>query len=259
MKNLFNHHGLVGPKHTGNGLLFTAHYALLLHKCGGLTEEIKEQIKVAVLKCELLPGLWMRTPDNKFGIQSFDDHIGIGTLSVLLDPSISERIIRRGQTAMPIGPDLEDAKMTDKGKRPEVIRRNKILYLILRPLGLLKYHYNNIFPLNYHVSGHMLRMPHVICHHKLAAGIHAGILERSAWCLNLLITSFQMQRLEDTDGLLLSWHMDFVASESKQCGLVMRISQKLWSYAAKRKGLSNTFKQYFGAGHGLHELAMRLK
>jgi len=167
-------YGLTQPEGTTsqNGLRFTAEYVRALVRAGSLQPERHRIIK-AVRRCEIVPGLYRRSPDNNGDQEGPDDYHGLALISYYLDPDISRDILRYG-------------------------RRERWLGIIP------KYIFNNVNPGKWSGSAWMGRQPALIAMHKVVAGERVGFLE-SIWIMGTILASDEQQ-----DSFVLTWMLAII-------------------------------------------------
>ena len=91
--------GLIKPRRawedSGNGVLYTALYLLLEETTGPLNQSTPD-FKDAIQSCFRKPGLLMRTPDNSFGQEQFDNYLGLTYLALRYNIQWAKEVITYG-------------------------------------------------------------------------------------------------------------------------------------------------------------------
>lgn len=214
-------YGLVQPAiggTSGNGLLYTALYAMALLQQGTISVGLAGTILRAYYSCEKGPGLMQRLPNGAFGQEGPDDYVGCGLAANLLGTELAESIVTYG-------------------------RGEKWLGLIS------KYNYNNVTPGVFTLASWLGRQPQVICHLEFAAGQNPPLWRKLWW--NAAITLACFAKVTDQDAHTLTWCLIQVADGKS---VITQPFVWLWrKVMAKRKpgGISQNLRDYFGFDHPL--------
>lgn len=204
--------GLVHPKKkgvSGNGLLYSAEYFVLLSNMKALTASDIIQWKNALFSCRRLPGLYNRHK-TKTDQNSVDDYVGIAAAnSVTRQKHLSLEILNYGKNQ-----------------------------------GFPKYVYNNVSPGVFTASSWLGRQGQLIAHIELSAGITPPIW-RTAWWVSSLIYSGMTSKKENHDAWILSY---LVAKVGISAGGIFELTAKLWFKRFEKVwpgGLGAVLSDYF--------------
>ena len=86
-----------GSGDSGNGILYSCIYLIFLHELDRTLID-KLWFEEIIQRCSLEPGLLMRTPNNDYGQQSWDDYLGVAVVCILLNErQIAKEILSYGK------------------------------------------------------------------------------------------------------------------------------------------------------------------
>lgn len=217
--------GLVNPSpinptdkgKTGNGLLYTSIYYMLLKRRGDLTKEDVDSFTKTVNRCMVITyggwpmaGLLLRSP-TKADLESADDYYGVCAATKSLDL---------------VGAFYQ--------------------YGLCTNYGLFRWNYNNQKPDTFTLQTWFGRFPWLPAHIQWCAGVKPNILRRLAWAFKIALDSFS----SSPEARIKGWLM---ISATGDCRLsswaVMRWRQGL----ANRfpNGMRDVMAEYFGDYHPL--------
>lgn len=147
---------------TGNGNLFTGHYAFGLAANGILTDAEMVRIKQVFLNNMREPGLTLRLPNATWSYNAHDDLLGIMGAEALMCPNRADRAISK--SIYEYGKNIKVTGIDSNEADPAKIKDNKWAYWPLKILGLgnIKWVWNTVQPGKFHVSAWLGRRPEVI-------------------------------------------------------------------------------------------------
>lgn len=186
-----------GP--SGNGILYTAHYALGLKAKGLLNDAERDRIIAAIELCFDEPGLVDRSVAKELDYQAHDDLLGLLTLAIILNkPEWARQVLDYGKNVRCDGVDETE---TD----PEKIRLNNLAYNALRILkfGKVNWVWNNRIPRKFHISSWLGRRFDVTGTMKLAAGKAINPAHFLYWTIYMLT----VKKGDSDDSWILRFHM----------------------------------------------------
>ena len=215
--------GLISPYQSGissgNGIRYTAEYVVSLletfNYASGVIDTEVNRINESVLKCQVQPGLYKRTPDDG-RLEAPDDYVGLGTISNLINHNIALDILKYG-------------------------KEHKCFLVI-------PYIYNNCEPGKWNIGAWLGRQQQVICHLQFAAGIKPALWRKIWWCGAIYLST--KSDVKDQDAYVLSWHLVKTAKgKSWLCDKFINY----WKKKQEKRGLkiSQVLKDYFGFDHPL--------
>lgn len=202
-----------GP--SGNGILYTAHYALGLKNKGLLTPAERDRIIAAVELCFDLPGLIDRSVAKELDYEAHDDYIGLFTLALILEkPEWTQQVLEYGKNVRCDGIDETE-------QDPSKVKLNKLAFTALKilKLGKVNWVWNNRIPGKFHVSSWLGRRFDVTGTMKLAAGKLINPLHWLYW------TAYMLTAGKDSshDSWILRYHM---AVSCENSGFLTRLVVK---------------------------------
>lgn len=153
---LVTHHKNKGP--SGNGLLYTAWWVIILQQNGQLTPEVRAKYRKALQQCEVLPGLYKRHPmihDH----QGPDDYVGLLAVSRIAKLGLARRIALWG---------------TDNC-----------------------YNYNHIEPGKWRLKSWFGRMRQFVAHSKFAYGRQPSLIDKMIWCITVMTSAHASPKDQD--------------------------------------------------------------
>ncbi len=238
--------GLVQPKKgemSGNGLLYTAHYAIILSDHGELDDIEVERLKKVYDSCQKEPGLMMRSPVG--GAQwkdqeGPDDYFGVAAAAYFLESDIADSVLRYGN-------DMPALEYSDEFENEEKRKMSRIYWKVLSFLGCTKYVYNNDKPRYFTQSAFMGRMPNLLANLEWGAGESPSFFRKLWWCVALIVGSFAPA--DHSDSWIVSWlSVRTMDRRSWMCSLVA----SYWTRKMLRtypNGMADVFARYFGPDH----------
>lgn len=212
--------GLVAPKRTfpgqrnasGNGILYTAEYFLLLDLRGELLHPKDPADFMAVLlSCQNEPGLFNRSPVHP-DQEAPDDYLGLVLASEVLRLPYAMDIWAYGD-------------------------RNHFVY-------------NNVRPGKFTWTAWFGRMPQVVAHFQWCAGFTPALWRRLWWCGAVATAGFRGKGGEDA--WILSWLLTRIIEREHVGDSLERMAIKIWRWRLKRAypgGMKGVFSRYFGPEH----------
>lgn len=213
--------------HSGNSLLFTAHYALALLKNGQLTHVEADELSKALKSCELEPGLFQRHPTSFVGDQEgIDDYIGASAASFYVN--------------------LDHFFPDTRTNAKEILdfgRSGRYKFFGIE----IPYYYPNHDPYktSFNARAWLGRYPALIAHLKFCAGEYVNSLLFIYWAASIILGLFQ--NLENKDSRLLSLHMIHVAIYAKPDNILVTLLYKFFYWKVKRDygSIQEVFRRYF--------------
>lgn len=193
-----------GP--SGNGILYTAHYAIGLKAKGLLTSQERDRIVQAIELCFDKPGLCDRSVGKELDYQAHDDYLGLLTLALVLNkPEWAQQILSYGK-------DMRCDGIDETETDPKKIRLNKLAYTALKILkfGKVNWVWNNRVYEKFHVSSWLGRRFDVTGTMKIAAGKAINPIHFLYWSAYM----FAVGDKSSHDAWILRYHMA-VACEPK--------------------------------------------
>lgn len=212
---MVTHNGAV----VDNGPLYTAHYAIALHKSdvnspADISTMNKEQIRLVDIlnRLQLEPGLMMRTPANDGGLEQHDNLIGDATISFLFDNGLTAR---------------------------------RILYYGNKRRWLLKRYYDNTKSNKFKLKAWLGRYLGSFTHIKFCAGLSLNIWDQIKWAAT--VASATLKSTDNRDAYLLTWHMVYVAENNALSSWLMKATAKFWRNRLKARGytVEKILAEYF--------------
>jgi len=221
---------------SGNGTLYTAHYALGLKIKGLLTEKERNRLIEAVSLCFDAPGLIDRSVAKELDYQAHDDYLGLLTLAMILDkPEWTQQVLEYGKNVRCDGIDESE---TD----PKKAKLNKLAFTALKILkfGKVNWVWNNRNYGKFHVSSWLGRRFDVTATMKLAAGKAINPIHWLYWSFYILTVGDKSSH----DSWILRFHM-VTACESR--GFLTKFVIKKFKVKMVNKfgDFGNLLAQYF--------------
>ena len=233
---------------SGNGLLYTSEYILTLKQLGQLTDIDKWKYISAIKQCEIQPGLFERNPIAfKQDQESVDDHYGLAVGSLIVDPTIAQRILKYGrENKVSFKSILQDYSI--KASYGIVSDLAKVLAFLFGWIKV-KYNYNNINPGVGTAASWLGRQSQLICCLQYAAG------EKPAfWRVIYTAVSIALSgKVGNNDSWILSSLVVYCSKSSWLCRKAANIWRKrLYKYYPK--GVAQVLKSYmYPVDHPLAE------
>jgi hypothetical protein len=187
---------------TGNGNLFTAHYAFGLYANDLLTDEEKDRIEGVFLNNYRLHGLLMRSPTAYDSYQAHDDIIGLMSADALINPEtrdLTKAVYEYGLTYV--------NGLDDKEKDPPKIEMNKWAYFALKLLtgNKVRWVWNTVQPGKFHVASWLGRRLEMLATMQMALRLRVNPFCWLYWALSIL-KNYYFPNWEYRDGYTLPFH-----------------------------------------------------
>lgn len=195
---------------TGNGILFTAHYAFGLWANGLLTEEEKIRILTVFIDCQRETGLYNRQPGANSRYQAHDDLIGLMGAESLIRPNRKDRVLTR--QILDYGRNTPINGIDPTEPDPKKIKMMKWMYPTLKALsylnpfswGKIRYVWNNVNPGTFQPSSWLGRRMEVIATMQMASGRFVNPIYWLYWAATMLRVAVFKDK--DHDGYTLRFH-----------------------------------------------------
>lgn len=188
---------------TGNGNLFTAHYAFGL-SANGLLEHDKERLTQVYLNNFREAGLLNRKPGANDWYQAHDDIVGLMGADALMNPDRKDRLLTRAVYEYGQG----SAQGIDSNEKdPKKIKLNSQLYpaLMILGLGKIRWVWNNVQPKKFHVSSWLGRRMEIIATMQMSLGIAPNPFVWAYWAATMMQLVLKPKK-DYIDGYTLRFH-----------------------------------------------------
>lgn len=224
--------GLVQPNPDGetsqNGTLFTAYWCM----SAGLSAEDAAPFVTAVKRCELVSGLFCRSPENPFEQDSVDNYLGIAAMALAYAPEIAERVCFYGASH----------------------------HIKAGPIKLFWYMNNEVINTEECIDGKknwqawLGRFPAVPLLFRLAAGRRLGIIDRALLLITVSVGPFLQLRHEDP-----FMQTATLIRAIKRSGRISKAEVGFLEHAldialrlSPHQSLADVFGKYFGKEHPIY-------
>lgn len=171
---------------SGNGILFTGHYAVGLVEKNLINDNEKERLLAVFESCQRLPGLFMRSPVGQTNYQAHDDLLGLmGAESKLIpakrDRKLSQSVFNYG---MFVKCEQVDSSEQDASKQSQ----NKLAFSLLKMIpNSLKWLFNTKNPGTFHVNAWLGLRREVIATMAMASGNTVSAFDWLYWAISMML------------------------------------------------------------------------
>lgn len=209
--------GLLQPwtdRSSGNGLLYTSEMFILLVKLGMARQKDYDHYFSILKSCEVVPGLYHRSPDNK-DQQGPDDYVGITAAGLLLGTVVPKWVLDYGRDNDWVWNNLYPGTLRDRDG-------------------------------GYHMSPWLGRQLSFLCHLFFAAKERPTLLLRLSWAVAVIRAAYRKR--EDQDAKILSW---LLVETFEACGIqstICTVAAAIFKLGLKRQfpdGISQVLSEYF--------------
>jgi hypothetical protein len=215
----FDPDGFIGPKAgqgSGNGLLYTAEYVVILRQLGFLKPADLIKYENLCLKCEISPGCYNRSPGDR-SQEGPDDYTGVAAAS----PINADRSLRHGESNFWI------YNNNGKGIRDSSGKINWAAF--------------------------MGRFPSLLAHMKYGAGRKLGLITWLAW--QIAVLGCALSDTADQDSWFLTWLLVHTGGQKSMVNRWISklwVGNLRKQFPG---GIQEVFEKYFGFQHPIAKYA----
>lgn len=192
-QNFTDEYGLIADSSigdpSGNGILYTAHYAVGLVEKNLINEQEKDRIMNVFENCQRLPGLFMRSPVGQNNYEEQDDLYGLMGAEAKLFPLKSDRKLTQSiyNYGININADQLDNTQTDASKQTI----NKWILRILNCIpGKNRWVFNTQNPGTFDTDEWIGRMRNFVATVKMASGNNVSLFDWFYWAISMELTRY---------------------------------------------------------------------